>query len=69
MRKFRSVRSYQNEIRKLKDLIAVMQWVQPTYNGSLSCSFCGAQEHQGCEPDCAAAKVTGNSGNKEAKPC
>ncbi len=58
----RSVRSYQNEIRKLKELICGIQWVQPTYNGSHSCSCCGEQKHIGCNKDCAVAKITDDYG-------
>lgn len=58
----RSARSYQREIRILKDVIRAAQWVQPMYNGSPSCSGCGAQKHHGCEPGCDVAKVTGDVG-------
>jgi hypothetical protein len=61
----RSLTSYQREIRKLKALILSMQWVQPTYNGSPSCSSCGQQQHLGCTSWCAAARVTGNRGGRD----
>lgn len=48
----RSVRSYQNEIRKLKSIIAAAEWVQPMYNGSPSCPFCSHQQHWGHAQDC-----------------
>jgi hypothetical protein len=41
----KSARSYQRDIVRLQLMIADMLWVQPTYNGSPSCSFCGEQEH------------------------
>ena len=59
----KSARTYQRQIAALKQLVAEMQWVQPTYNGSPSCAGCGAQEHWGCEKGCPAARVTGNHGS------
>lgn len=46
----RSTRSYQREIKMLREALASVQWVQPTYNGSPSCSGCGDQQHMhtGC---------------------
>lgn len=61
----RSIRSYQREIALLKQLVRDMQWVQPSYNGSPSCSSCSAQQHWGCYHDCPAAKVTGDRGRVE----
>lgn len=58
----KSVRTYQRQIKHLRQLIADMQWVQPTYNGSQSCSGCGEQRHNGCDPDCPAAAITGSAG-------
>ena len=58
----KSVRSYQREIAALKQLIAEMQWVQPSYNGNPSCSGCGNQKHWGCREDCPAAAITGDRG-------
>jgi hypothetical protein len=52
MKRKRSVRSYQREIKALKDVLAQVEWVQPTYNGSPSCSFCGSQKHNGHDSDC-----------------
>lgn len=60
----KSIRSYQREIRKLKDLINDVQWVQPLYNGSPSCSGCGEQKHFGCSKECPVAKVTGDYGER-----
>lgn len=64
----RSVRSYQREIRQLKELIVGMQWVAPSYNGADSCSCCGNMRHTGCMSDCEAAKVTNNFGDEAAAP-
>jgi hypothetical protein len=61
----RSVRSYQREIRELKNTIGEMQWVQPTYNGNPSCSGCGMQKHLGCSLGCPAASVTRDFGQQE----
>lgn len=58
----KSARSYQREIKKLKDLITDMQWVQPAYNGSPSCACCGEQQHQGCAEGCQGANITGDWG-------
>lgn len=41
----RSARSYLHEIKTLRDLVGVMLWVQPSYNGSPSCAYCGEQQH------------------------
>ena len=41
----RGCRSYQRELAKLRSLITQMLWVQPSYNGSPSCAFCGQQQH------------------------
>lgn len=57
----RSQRSYQREIKKLKDLLRDIEWVQPMYNGSPSCSCCGNQQHQGHQPDCALKAIVGGS--------
>lgn len=62
----KSVRTYQRQIAHLKWLLASVQWVQPTYNGSPSCSGCGAQEHWGCEAGCEVAAITGNRGKPES---
>lgn len=58
----KTIRTYQRTIKHLRDLLADVQWVQPTYNGSPSCSGCGNQEHWGCAPDCPVARVTGSRG-------
>ena len=52
----RSVRSYQREIKMLRDLLHDVRWVQPTYNGSPSCSGCGQQQHMHAE-ECALSRV------------
>jgi hypothetical protein len=54
----RSERSFQREIRNLKDAILSAEWYQPTYNGSPSCPFCGNQQHHGHAPDCIAKKLS-----------
>ncbi len=41
----RSARSYQRQIQRLMRLLEDVQWVQPAYNGSPSCSYCGEQQH------------------------
>ena len=61
----KSIRTYQRKIKELKDLVSSIQWVQPTYNGSPSCSGGGAQQHHGCEKDCPVAKITKNRGETE----
>lgn len=48
----RSARSYQREIRRLKQTIAEAEWYQASYNGSPSCPFCGAQQHWNHYNDC-----------------
>lgn len=40
-----SPRTYQRRIQALQKMIAEMLWVQPTYNGSPSCAYCGEQQH------------------------
>lgn len=61
----KSVRSYQREIRKLRDLVTGMQWVQPMHNGSQSCAGCGAMRHLGCARDCPIAQITRDFGTPE----
>lgn len=61
----KSIRTYQREIARLKQIIADMQWVQPTYNGAESCAACGNMRHWGCASWCEAAAVTGDVGRKE----
>lgn len=63
----KSIRTYQKEIRKLKQVIGDMHWVQPTYNGSSSCAYCGAQQHMRCYLDCEAAAITGDYGGDDDK--
>lgn len=58
--KERTRRSYQQEIRKLKAMIASMLWVQPTYNGSPSCAYCGEQQHQHAK-HCQATKLVADT--------
>ena len=43
--KGRGRRSYQRELRKLRELVRSVEWVQPMYNGGPSCPFCGAMQH------------------------
>lgn len=52
----KSIRSYQREIAALKEMVASMLWVQPSYNGSPSCSYCGQQQHLHTD-HCAASKL------------
>jgi hypothetical protein len=52
----RSQRSYQREIARLKRLVSDAEWVQPTYNGSPSCAFCGNQQHWNHAVDCPLPK-------------
>lgn len=58
----KSIRSYQREITRLKNIIRDVQWVCPSYNGSDSCSSCRRQRHMGCTPECVIAKLTGDYG-------
>ena len=48
----RSARSYQHEIRKLKDLLRSIEYVQQTYNGHPTCPVCeearGYHHHKNC---------------------
>ena len=53
----RSVRSYQREIKKLRDVLADVQWVQPMYNGSPSCSDCGQQQHLHDDASCGLTAI------------
>jgi len=53
----RSVRSYQREIKCLREWLANVQWVQPTYNGSPSCSGCGEQKHLHHDGNCGLAAI------------
>jgi len=48
----RGRRSYQRELRKLRELVRSAEWVQPAYNGSPSCPFCGAQQHHNHHAGC-----------------
>ena len=57
MKPKRSVRSYQREIRKLRELVRRMTWVQPMSNSSPSCACCGNQKHFGHNDLCAAARL------------
>ncbi len=59
----KSIRSYQREIKKLKDLLSDVQWVCPSYNGADSCSGCGAMRHNRCDKDCPVAQVTKDYGD------
>ena len=61
----RSIRSYQREIAKLKDIIDAVQWVKPSSNSSQSCSGCGNPRHWGCATGCEVAAVTKDSGEPE----
>ena len=56
-RKRRSVRSYQRDVRRLRNLLEDIEWVQATYNGAPFCSCCGNQEHFGHDPGCVLARV------------
>lgn len=49
----KSVRTYQRKIAELRNLLACIEWVQPTYNGSPSCPCCGNQKHMGHGWQCA----------------
>lgn len=60
-----SPRTYQRRIKRLREVIEDMQWVQPIYNGAPSCAGCGEMRHHGCSTDCPAAKITGNRGRPE----
>lgn len=39
------VRKLERERTKLRNYVQQMPWVQPTYNGSPSCAYCGRQQH------------------------
>jgi hypothetical protein len=52
----RTARSYQRELKSLREMITQMLWVQPTYNGNPSCSFCGEQQHNHAD-HCEATKL------------
>lgn len=51
----KSVRTYQRENKRLRNLLASIEWIQPTYNGAPSCPCCGAMQHWKHEPDCELA--------------
>lgn len=53
----KSIRSYQREIAKLYGILQCVEWVQPSYNGSPSCSFCGSQQHFDHAAGCDLAEV------------
>ncbi len=61
----KSLRTYQRNIKNLKDLIYNLQWVCPTSNSSDSCSGCGNHRHFGCKKDCVVAKITKDFGEKD----
>jgi len=61
----RSIRSYQREIQRLKELIRDMQWVEPISNSAPSCSCCGEMKHDTCASSCEAARITGDHGQLE----
>lgn len=42
----------QAEVERLQDIISRIVWVQPRYNGSPSCSWCGNQMHWGHTETC-----------------
>lgn len=48
----RGRRSYQRELRKLRELLRQAEWVQPMSNTSPSCPWCGAMQHWNHEPGC-----------------
>lgn len=50
-----STRTYQRRIQKLTEMLRHCQWVQPMYNGSPSCSYCGDQQH--LHEDCELSKM------------
>lgn len=50
--KGRGRRSYQRELRKLRELLRSVEWVQPQSNTSPSCPFCGAMQHWNHREDC-----------------
>jgi len=41
------------ENERLRDLLSNVVWVQPTHNGSPSCSYCGNQKHWGHSKNCS----------------
>lgn len=46
----------------LLEAVEAMRWVQPTYNGSPSCAYCGQQQHMHkapCEIDAILARARG----------
>ena len=47
------------QVERLFHAVESMRWVQPTYNGSPSCAFCGQQKHlhtKPCEVDALLAE-------------
>jgi len=48
----KSIRTYQREIKRLRELVASAEWYQPTYNGSPSCPYCANQQHWNHAVDC-----------------
>lgn len=47
-----TARTYQRRIAKLRAALEITEWVQPSYNGSPSCSYCGNQQHWGHDAGC-----------------
>ena len=53
------IRNYQRTIKRLRDLLSDLEWVQPMYNGSPSCSCCAHQQHFGHAEGCELAVELG----------
>jgi hypothetical protein len=53
------------EIQRLKDILCQVVWVQPLYNGSPSCSYCGSQKHFGHSEGCAIEMFSDDKGGEE----
>ena len=53
----RSIRSYQREIRKLKEILELIQFHQQRYNGYATCPDCEASQEEGHTKDCGLAKA------------
>ena len=51
-------------IEKLESILSTVVWVQPRYNGSPSCSYCGNQKHWGHAEYCMIADFNEDKGGE-----
>lgn len=58
------VRKIERERATLRRYVELMHWVQPLYNGSPSCAYCGRQQHLH-EGDCDVSRYLASIGRGE----